>query len=100
MSTGDAHQIAEERRLLYVAMTRAKERLELLAPQRFFVTEQPRFGDRHVYASLSRFITPTALATFERATAQGLPGADAGAEATALPLARVDLSSRLRDRWN
>jgi len=99
MSTGDAAQIAEERRLLYVAMTRAKERLELLAPQRFFVTEQARFGDRHVYASLSRFITPAALGCFERASAQGLPGAGAGGGVAGLPSARVDLAARLRDRW-
>jgi DNA helicase-2/ATP-dependent DNA helicase PcrA len=100
MSTGDANQIAEERRLLYVAMTRAKERLELLAPQRFFVTEQARFGDRHVYASLSRFITPAAIACFERESAQAPSGAVAPSDITALPSARVDLASRLRDRWN
>jgi DNA helicase-2/ATP-dependent DNA helicase PcrA len=99
MSTGDANQIAEERRLLYVAMTRAKERLELLAPQRFFVTEQPRFGDRHVYASLSRFLTPPALACFERVSAQQAPGAEGGPNAAGLPSARVDLASRLRDRF-
>jgi DNA helicase-2/ATP-dependent DNA helicase PcrA len=100
MSTGDAKQIAEERRLLYVAMTRAKERLELLAPQRFFVTEQPRFGDRHVYAALSRFITPAALAWFEQASAPCPPGADTDAATTKPPAIRVDLAARLRDRWS
>jgi DNA helicase-2/ATP-dependent DNA helicase PcrA len=99
MSTGDAKQIAEERRLLYVAMTRAKERLELLAPQRFFVSEQARFGDRHVYASLSRFITPKVMDCFDRALAQPLQGTDAGSRPLALPPARVDLAARVRDRW-
>ncbi|MCK7510130.1 MAG: hypothetical protein MZV70_42905 [Desulfobacterales bacterium] len=34
--------IEEERRLLYVAMTRAKQELHLLAPVRFYVTQQSR----------------------------------------------------------
>ena len=99
MSTGDAKQIAEERRLLYVGMTRAKQQLELLAPQRFYVTEQTRFGDRHVYASLSRFLTEDVARHFERVSAQALPGAanDAAGDASAVP--RVDVAARLRDRW-
>ena len=37
MATGSALEIEEERRLLYVAMTRAKEHLDILLPQRFYV---------------------------------------------------------------
>jgi DNA helicase II / ATP-dependent DNA helicase PcrA len=99
MSTGDAKQIAEERRLLYVGMTRAKQHLELLAPQRFFVTEQARHGDRHVYASLSRFITDKAGACFERVSAQRPPGAEGAPGAAAVPDVRIDLAARVRDRW-
>jgi len=99
MSTGDARQVAEERRLLYVAMTRAKERLALLSPQRFYVTEQARLGDRHVYASLSRFITPSVKACFEQMAAQVPPGAQAAIGGGDLPAVRVDLAARLRDRW-
>ena len=40
MSTGSAEEIEEERRLLYVAMTRARERLQLIVPQRFYVHQQ------------------------------------------------------------
>jgi len=99
MSTGDAKQIAEERRLLYVGMTRARQHLELLVPQRFFVTEQSRLGDRHVYASLSRFITDQAAAHFERVAAQRPPGAEGAAGPGALPDVRIDLAARVRDRW-
>ncbi len=98
MSTGDAKQIAEERRLLYVGMTRAKQHLELIAPQRFFVTEQARHGDRHIYASLSRFITEKAGMHFERVSAQRPPGAE-GAPSGDRPEVKIDLAARIRDRW-
>ena len=58
MATGTVEQIEEERRLLYVAMTRAKRHLALLVPQRFYVAQQAARGGRHVYASLSRFVPP------------------------------------------
>jgi DNA helicase-2/ATP-dependent DNA helicase PcrA len=41
---------------LHVAMTRAMDELDLIVPQRFFTYNQAKFGDRHVYASVSRFI--------------------------------------------
>ena len=44
MATGNPAQIEEERRLLYVAMTRAKQHLHLVQPLRFFHTHQHRFG--------------------------------------------------------
>ena len=56
MATGSAEEIEEERRLLYVAMTRAKDQLMLLLPQRFYVHQQARRGDKHLYASRTRFI--------------------------------------------
>ena len=99
MSTGDAKQIAEERRLLYVGMTRAKQHLELIAPQRFFVSEQARHGDRHVYASLSRFITDKAAACFDRVSAQRPPGAEGSPALDDAPAVRIDLAARVRDRW-
>src|SRR5882724_8882944 len=45
MSTGTAEEIDEERRLLYVAMTRAKDDLHLVVPQRFFTHGQHAQGD-------------------------------------------------------
>ena len=61
MSTGRPEDIEEERRLLYVAMTRARDTLHLVVPQRFPVHQQARNGDRHGFAPRSRFI-PTAIA--------------------------------------
>ena len=56
LGTGTTAEIEEERRLLYVAMTRAKDDLHLIVPQRFFTHGQHAQGDRHVYASRTRFI--------------------------------------------
>ncbi|MFZ3287794.1 MAG: ATP-dependent helicase [Telluria sp.] len=66
MSTGNAADIEEERRLLYVAMTRAKEHLHLVVPNRFFIKQQAQMGDRHVYAARTRFIGPAMLKHFEQ----------------------------------
>jgi superfamily I DNA/RNA helicase len=54
MATTSPAEIEEERRLLYVAMTRAKDDLHLICPHRFFTHQQPSVGDRHVYASRAR----------------------------------------------
>jgi DNA helicase II / ATP-dependent DNA helicase PcrA len=68
MATGSAEDIEEERRLLYVAMTRAKEQLHLVVPNRFFIKQQAQMGDRHVYAQRTRFVTPVMLKHFEECT--------------------------------
>jgi DNA helicase-2/ATP-dependent DNA helicase PcrA len=68
MSTGSQDDIEEERRLLYVAMTRAREHLQLVLPNRFFIKQQAQMGDRHVYAARTRFITPAMLKHFEEST--------------------------------
>ena len=65
LGTGTTSELEEERRLLYVAMTRAKDELHLIAPQRFFTHQQATSGDRHVYASRSRFLPNTVLSFFD-----------------------------------
>jgi DNA helicase-2/ATP-dependent DNA helicase PcrA len=59
-------RLEEEHRLLYVAMTRAKDDLHLVVPQRFFTHGQRSRGDRHMYASRTRFIPEKLLGVFER----------------------------------
>jgi DNA helicase II / ATP-dependent DNA helicase PcrA len=56
MASGSAEDIEEELRLLHVAMTRAKDWLWLMIPQRFYGQQQARKGDRHLYAARTRFI--------------------------------------------
>ena len=76
MATGSAEEIEEERRLLYVAMTRAKDQLHLIVPQRFYVHGQARRGDKHLYASRTRFIPAGILGAFHlcRVAARGAIG--------------------------
>jgi DNA helicase II / ATP-dependent DNA helicase PcrA len=66
MATGSPEEIEEKRRLLYVAMARAKNALELITPHRFYVHGQAAFGDRHVYAARSRFLPDHVLGHFEQ----------------------------------
>ncbi|MEO8124531.1 MAG: 3'-5' exonuclease, partial [Burkholderiales bacterium] len=98
MATGSSAEIEEERRLLYVAMTRARDHLSLLVPQRFYVHQQSQFGDRHVYATLSRFIPPEVAAQFERIGPA--PSIDPAAPAAAASVpAPMDVASRVRSLW-
>jgi DNA helicase-2/ATP-dependent DNA helicase PcrA len=98
LGTGTSAELEEERRLLYVAMTRARDGLSLMLPQRFHVHGQHRMGDRHVYSTRSRFISDRALPHFERRVwpeaAAGRPGA--------VPRAASgpDLGARMRAMWD
>ena len=56
LATESTPEIEEERRLLYVAMTRAKDHLHLIVSHRFYAHQQRNGGDRHMYALRSRFI--------------------------------------------
>jgi DNA helicase-2/ATP-dependent DNA helicase PcrA len=96
LATGSSEEIEEERRLLYVAMTRAKDELALVVPQRFYVHGQPRNGDRSVYAARTRFIPPPLLKHFDRQT---WPEAGASPGRAASDGPRVDLQARMRAMW-
>ena len=66
MATGSSAAIEEERRLFYVGITRARHHLQLLVPQRFHVTQQHKYGDRHLYGGLSRFVPAAVAGCFDR----------------------------------
>lgn len=95
-ATGRDDAIEEERRLLYVAMTRARDELSLVAPLRFHVTNQAPDGDRHVYGSRSRFVTDALLATFE---AQFAGRKECGEQLRPRSSTQIDVASRMRDMW-
>jgi DNA helicase-2/ATP-dependent DNA helicase PcrA len=97
LGTGTSAEIEEERRLLYVAMTRAKDDLHLVVPQRFFTHGQNAKGDRHVYASRTRFIPDRLLGLFEKTT---WPLAVTGAASRAASQGpRIDVGARMRGMW-
>jgi DNA helicase-2/ATP-dependent DNA helicase PcrA len=98
-ATGKAELIEEERRLLYVALTRAQNDLVLVAPLKFHLTNQSRQADAHVYGGRSRFLTEKVLKTLEASSFQGssLMGVQAPLQAT--EQSTVDVSARLKEMW-
>jgi DNA helicase-2/ATP-dependent DNA helicase PcrA len=96
-ATGKPEMIEEERRLLYVAMTRAKQSLTLVSPLRFHVTQQRRDGDRHVYGARSRFMSDRLLATMDNRFA-GRPENESGAFRVRSDK-RIDVAARMRQMW-
>ncbi|MEO7774011.1 MAG: ATP-dependent helicase [Steroidobacteraceae bacterium] len=97
-ATGKAELVDEERRLLYVAMTRARNELHLISPLRFQLTQQPRNGDAHVYGGRSRFISDKVMKGFEQTTYEGSHIGDARLGDTARTTT-VDIGAKLKDMW-
>ena len=98
MATGSPDEIEEERRLLYVAMTRARDQLHLIQPRRFFVTNQSRLGDRYVTAARTRFIPAALLRHFDLGTRRKWRNPSRGSRRRA-PLPQVDIGAELRAMW-
>jgi DNA helicase-2/ATP-dependent DNA helicase PcrA len=96
LGTGSSEEVEEERRLLYVAMTRAKDSLTLDIPLRFYVTNQFRNGDRHLYATRTRFIPKEILDNFE--PEYWSPAAQGVARASPTP-GPIDIAARMRGMW-
>jgi DNA helicase-2/ATP-dependent DNA helicase PcrA len=95
LATGNADEIEEERRLLYVALTRAKDQLDVIVPQRFYTHNQANRGDRYVHALRTRFIPTPVARLFEQRV---WPSASQGA-ASATPQSKVDVTARMRAMW-
>jgi DNA helicase II / ATP-dependent DNA helicase PcrA len=95
-STGKTELIEEERRLLYVAMTRARNELHLCAPLKYQVTQQPKDGDKHVYGAKSRFMTDKLLDTCEKISLRNIRGDENLKEVEA---ATVDVVAQLKEMW-
>jgi DNA helicase-2/ATP-dependent DNA helicase PcrA len=81
----------------FVAMTRAKDDLHLIVPQRFFTPGQSAQGDRHVYASRTRFIPDDLLGLFEMTS---WPPLAVGAQARVVSQGvRLNVGGRVRGMW-
>ncbi len=96
LATGTPAEIEEERRLFYVAMTRAKDALHLITPMRFYTHGQHARGDKHMYAARTRFLPEHILDKFER-RAWALNGDQA--LSAVRPLPPRDLKARMRSMW-
>jgi DNA helicase-2/ATP-dependent DNA helicase PcrA len=101
LSTGDAGALAEERRLFYVAVTRARDVLEIDVPMRFH-WHRHRLDDLHDYASLSRFLSPAVQALMDT-THAGIPTGGGRIGAAPAPTAENGVAlvdSLLADLWS
>ena len=88
--------VEEERRLLYVAMTRARNELHLCAPLKYSVTQQAKDGDGHVYGAKSRFLTDTVMA---RLQPMAWPDNHDASPSAAPVTPRIDVAGKLREMW-
>jgi DNA helicase-2/ATP-dependent DNA helicase PcrA len=96
MATGEEEGIEEERRLLYVALTRARNMLHVYWCQRFY---HRRMGldDAHSYAQLTRFVPAEVAALFDQRSA----GAEDGEVAQSQAVSAVQsMTQRLSDLWS
>src|SRR5947207_2524283 len=92
LATGNADEIEEERRLLYVAMTRAKDQLDVMVPQRFYTHNQTNRRHRYVHALRTRFIPTSVARYFEQRVWPSARQATAAAQ----PSAQMDVTARMR----
>ena len=78
-------------------MTRAKNDLHLIAPLKYYVANQPKNGDRHVYGARSRFLTKAVMAKLDTIT---WPEERDETGTLASSKARVNVAGKLRSMWS
>jgi len=103
MATGDPEGIEEERRLLYVAVTRARSVLEVNVPMRYHHKKARPYTDDHSYAQVSRFLSPAVRSLMDEAHAEGRSRVDDGigpsGEAAVVDGGLAGVDRMLADLW-
>ncbi len=93
MSTGSEEEIEEERRLFYVALTRAKDFLDVVFPLRYY-HKKHRAGDAHSYAQVTRFLPEVILNFFEKIRLKPRPQL-----ALAAAVTQSDIKKKIASMW-
>jgi DNA helicase-2/ATP-dependent DNA helicase PcrA len=96
MATDSPEQIEEERRLFYVALTRAKDWLYVTVPQRYYFHGRFR-SDAHSYSQPTRFFTKAARKCFQEVAAAMY---QAGDEDDASDLSTSEIRREIRAMWS
>lgn len=97
MATGSEAEIEEERRLFYVALTRAKSHLHVLHPQRYYFHNHSK-SDHHSYSQRTRFIPDELLESFEPFTV-ARPKLDFSEKDPATDITTADVRKRIGKMW-
>ncbi|MCH7719606.1 MAG: hypothetical protein IH988_01265 [Planctomycetes bacterium] len=96
MSTAREGEIEEKRRLFYVALTCARDHVNVSAPSGYYVAGRQR-TDRHSYAHPTRFITPSVQDRFHIVA----PEFSLGEEEPAIDVDDAEsIRSRIRAMWD
>jgi len=90
MATGNPEQVEEERRLFYVALTRARDRLYICWPLRYYHAHRGPKAARYGYAQLTRFITPQVKECLQQTAVREAPSGE-------LPPVAAERRSRVRE---
>ena len=98
LATRNAEQLEEERRLFYVALTRAQDRLFICFPQCYYHAARGPRSDRHGMAQLTRFLTPATIRHLDCVAANGAEDPDPP-DPTNSPAA-VDIRQQVKELWS
>jgi DNA helicase II / ATP-dependent DNA helicase PcrA len=100
MATKDTEGVEEERRLFYVALTRAKNWLYVLCPMRYYHSFRPGASDRYGMAQRTRFLPETVLKYFDRTITVGMNGQeDEAAGSLHLGLVSKAIRTKSKGMW-
>jgi DNA helicase-2/ATP-dependent DNA helicase PcrA len=96
MATGDKESVDEERRLFYVALTRARTHLHMYAPLRYHHGDPAGRTDRHSYAQRTRFLPPDLDELLDHRAIRS--AMDVGVPAAAVPVSSA-VDTQLGGLW-
>jgi DNA helicase-2/ATP-dependent DNA helicase PcrA len=96
MATGSAEEIEEERRLFYVACTRAKDALYVTHPLRYYAVGRGR-SDAYGYAQRTRFVPDRLRPLF--AESQARPEVDTSDERASVIATTASIRAGVRAMW-